>query len=130
MMNRKNAVALGLAGALALSAVTPSFAASVPTNTAAVKAAVPGVTTDVRWHGGGWRGGWGGWGWGPAVGIGLGLGLAGAYYGGYGYGCPYYDGYYCGGPYAYGYGYEPGYAYAPGPYYYGWRHRHHHWRHW
>jgi hypothetical protein len=124
MMNRKNAVALSLAGALALSAATPSFAASMPTNTAAVKAAVPGATTDVRWHGG--------WGWGPAVGVGIGLGFAGAYYGGYGYGCPYYyDGYYCGGPYAYGYGYEPGYAYAPGPYYYGgWRHRHHHWRHW
>jgi hypothetical protein len=127
MMNRKNAIALGVAGALALSAATPSFAASVPTNTAAVKAAVPGVTTEVRWHGG--------WGWGPAVGVGIGLGFAGAYYGGYGYGCPYYGYYgYCGGPYAYGYGY-PAYAYAPGPYYggyyggWGWRH-HRHWRHW
>jgi hypothetical protein len=128
MMNRKNAVALGVAGALALAATTPSFAASVPTNTAAVKAAVPGATTDVHWRG---RGGW----WGPGIGIGLGLGFAGAalaapyYYGGYG--CPYYyNGYYCGGPYAYGYSYGPAYAYAPGPYYYGWRHRHHHWRHW
>jgi len=87
MINRKHAIALGLAGALALSAATPSLAASVPANTAAVKAAAPGATTDVRW-----RGGWGGWGWGPAIGVGIGLGLAGAAYG-YGYGCPYY-GYY------------------------------------
>ena len=67
MINRKHAIALGLAGALALSAATPSLAASVPANTAAVKAAAPGATTDVRW-----RGGWGGWGWGPAIGVGIG----------------------------------------------------------
>ena len=39
MMNRKHAIALGLAGALALGAAGPSLAASVPANTAAVKAA-------------------------------------------------------------------------------------------
>jgi len=132
MMNRKHAIALGLAGTLALGAAGPSLAASVPANTAAVKAAAPDATTEVRWRGG--------WGWGPGIGIGLGLGFAGAalaspyYYGGYG--CPYYGyGYSCGGPYAYGYGpaygYGAAYAYAPGPYYYGgWRHRHHRWHHW
>jgi len=31
MMNRKNAIAVGVAGALALAAATPSFAAPVPT---------------------------------------------------------------------------------------------------
>src|SRR2546421_12593320 len=91
MMNRKNVVALGLAGALALAATTPSFAASVPTNSAAVKAAAPAATTDVRWRGG-WGGGWRGGGWGgPGIGLGIGLGLAGAafaapyYYGGLGW---------------------------------------------
>ena len=136
MSYTRTGIALGLAGAVALGAVTPSIAA-VPTAVAAVKSAPSGSTTEVRWRGGwGWRGGgWrGGW-WGPGVGLGIGLGLLGAaaiasspyYYGGYGcpygyyggYGCGYgYAGYYGGGYPAYGYGY-PAYGYYGRPYY-GW----------
>src|SRR6266487_2956640 len=132
MTSLKTMFSLALAGALTTAAaVSPSFAASIPSNTASLKAGVPATTTEVRWRRG--------WGWG-GFGIGLGLGLAGAaiaapYYGyGYGYGCgyPYYGYRYgCGYPgygYAYapsyGYAYAPsyGYAYAPSyAYYGGWR---------
>ena len=108
------AVAIGLAGALSLAAIAPSSA--MPVNASAVKQAVPGGVTDVRWRGGG-----------VAAGVGLGLLggalIAGAY-----------------GPRYYGYYGYPGYAYYPGPYYgpywgprryYGWRYRHYrHWRRW
>jgi hypothetical protein len=125
MAYRKAGIALGLAGAVALGAVTPSMAA-MPTAVAAVKIAPSSNTTEVRWRG---HGGW----WGPGIGLGIGLGLLGAaaiasspyYYGGYG--CPYgyYGGYGCG----YGYvGYAPAYGYRYPPYryrypaygYYGW----------
>lgn len=123
---QKTAVALGLAGALALGATSPTLAAPLPTGTSAVKAAAPDTTTDVRW-----RGGPGPW----IVGGLLGAAAVGAYaYGpyGYGYGYPYYRPYAYAAPYPYyrrphyrhryvryGYGYGPGYAYGPG-YGYGW----------
>jgi hypothetical protein len=150
MLYRKTGIALGLAGAVALSTVTPSMA-SVPTAVAAIKDAPSSNTIDVRW-GWGHRGGW----WGPGIGVGIGLGLLGAaaiasspyYYGGYGcpygyyggyYGCGYrYAGYYGGYGYPYSYGYSAGYGYPYGygyggyyarPYYGGWGWRRH-WRHW
>lgn len=49
------ALAMGLAGALMITAAAPTWAAAVPSNTAAVKAAVSGDVIDVRWRGG--RGG-------------------------------------------------------------------------
>src|SRR5271157_2135980 len=101
MIKRKYLMAFGLAGALAIGALSESRAAPVLTNTAAVKAALPGGITEVQWRGrgwrGGWRGGWGGWGWrgggwwpgavlgGVAVGAAV---AASPYY--YGYGYPYY----------------------------------------
>jgi hypothetical protein len=112
MVTRKAAVALGLAGAVALSSTTASFAGSVPTSTAAVKAAVEDGVTQVRWRG---RGA------GPAVAAGI-VGLAAgamigaaanSYY--YGPGYVYDPGY----TYAPGYAYGPGYGYAPAPYAYG-----------
>jgi hypothetical protein len=96
----KNVLALGVAGVLTMSAVSPSMALPLASEGAAVKQSAPGsATTEVRWRRG--------WGWGMGLGA-FGLGLAAAtypYYGpGYGYG-PYY-----GRPYGY-YGY-----YGPGPY--------------
>jgi hypothetical protein len=52
----KRAMAVGLAGAMVLSAVSPSFAAPVMTSTAVLKAVQPGAITEVRWRGRGWRG--------------------------------------------------------------------------
>jgi hypothetical protein len=118
MFSRKTGIALGLAGALALSASAPSMA-SMPTAVAAIKTAPSNDTLDVRW------------GWWPGIGVGIGLGLLGAaiaapYY--YGYGYPHYYGY----PYGYaGYGYPYSYGYPYGGYYprpyWGWRH--YGWRH-
>jgi len=129
MMTRtaKTIIAVGLVVATAI----PTWAAPVPSNTAAVKTAAPIQTTEVRYFG--YRG------FGPGVAIGgLAFGLAGAalaapYY--YGYGYPGYYGYgypgYAYGPNYYGYGYPgytygpnyygygPGYGYAPGPYAWG-----------
>jgi hypothetical protein len=48
----KHALALGLAGAVALGGAS-AMAAPVLSNTAAVKAAAPSDVTDVRWRGGG-----------------------------------------------------------------------------
>lgn len=120
----KKTIVLGLVGALTMAAASPTWAAPVPSSTAAVKAAAAVPTTEVRyWHRG----------FGPgAVFGGLALGLAGTalaapyYYSepygyGYGYGPRYY------GPGYYGYG--PSYAYGPGPYAYGPR-WHRHYRHW
>ena len=99
-MNAKQAIAMSLAGALAIGAATPSWAAPVTTNTAAVKAAAPDNTVDVRWRGRGF---------GPGIAFGLATGaLVGAavasrpyygpgYYGG-DYGGPAYYGGYYGGP--------------------------------
>jgi hypothetical protein len=118
------ALALGLAGAFALSVPNTSFAAPAAPG-AGVKAAaetLPGGTTEVRWrgrHAGG------------AIVAGLAAGIIGAaaanawgpryYYEPY----PYYGygPYYYGTPYAY---YGPRYYYHR-PY---WRHRHWHHRHW
>ena len=115
--------ALALAGALMIGTAGLANAAPVTMSTAAVKAAVLGNVTDVRWYGRGWRGGWGGPG--PFFG-GLAAGVIGA-----AVTAPYWGGYY---PYGY-YPYPSGsYAYAaypyPSPYWrgYGWRNRY--WRHW
>ncbi len=112
----KRTIAAGVAAALAIAAATPSWAAPVPSNTAALKSAMPSQATDVRYfrHRG----------FGPGLVFGgLALGLAGA-----ALASPYY---YDAPAYAYGPGYDyaPGYAYAPyggwGP---GWRHHYrHHW---
>jgi hypothetical protein len=124
MSSRKTGIALGLAGVVALSAVTPSMA-SMPTAVAAIKTAPSTDAIDVRW------------GWWPGIGVGIGLGLLGAaiaspyYYGyPYAYGYPYgYAGYY--GGYGYPYGSYGGYGYPYGGYYarpywhHGWRHYHH-----
>jgi len=109
MFSRKTGIALGLAGALALSASAPSMA-SMPTAVAAIKTAPSNDTIDVRW------------GWWPGIGVGIGLGLLGAaiaapYY--YGYGYPHYYGYPYGYAGYYGYGYPYG-GYYPRPYW-GWR---------
>lgn len=120
MMTRtaKNTVALGLVGALAMAGASPTWAAPVPSNTAAVKAAVSTPTTEVRFRHRGF---------GPGVAFGgLALGLAGAalaapYY----YAPPPSYGYAYGPDYYYG---DPGYAYAPAPYAWGPHYRHY--RHW
>jgi hypothetical protein len=101
---------------MAVSAVTPTFAAPVLSNTAAVKSAVSSDVIDVRWRGRGV-------GLGIAAGVAAGAIIAGAasrsYYDPY-----YYDGYYAAAPgYYYGapdYSYEPAYSgyYAPRRYYY------------
>jgi hypothetical protein len=74
-------IALGVAGALA-GASSPSLAAPVLTNTAAVKSALGEQTTQVRW-------GWGrSWGWGVgafAGGLALGAALTTPSYAYYGY---------------------------------------------
>ena len=112
-MKVNSVLGIGLAAALSLGAASPSSAAPV-SDGAAIKQAVPGNVTDVRWRGGWFPGA-------VALGVLGGAAIAGAY--------PYY-------------GY-PRYAYYPGPYYYGgpywgprpywgWRHRYYyrHWRRW
>jgi hypothetical protein len=97
----------------------PAAAAPVASNTAALKAAAPDATVDVRYRR---YGGWGHrrWGAGPFVaGAALGLigaGIAASTWPGYYYDEPYYyapRAYYAH-PYAYSYGYAP---YGWGPYY-------------
>ena len=113
----KRTLTLGVAGALAITAATASFAAPVPTSTVAVKDAVASQTIDVRWHR--HRGFWPG-----AIIGGLALGIAGAalaapyYYDRPGYVYDYPGYYYGSGP---GYYDRPAYGYPPGPFYY--RHR-------
>jgi len=110
----KRAVAIAIAGAVVLSAVTPSWAIPVLSSTTAVKEAAPSAVSDVR-HYRGYRGHYyRNNGAGVALGI---LGVAGAVAGaaayGHGYnGDPgyYRQGYYGGGPY---------YGYARGPANYG-----------
>ena len=93
-ITKKTAVALGLAGVLALGGANAVQAASIPSQTVAVKNAAPNHIADVRWRGG--------WGWGPGIGFGIAAGaLAGAAFAS--------SGYWYGGPYAYGY---PAYSYA------------------
>jgi hypothetical protein len=90
------AIGSGTAAFLAVSAITPTYAAPVLSNTAAVKLLATDHAVDVRWVGGRRGGGWGG---AVAAGIigGLVLGaIASA---------------------TYSYGYGPGYGYAPSPYY-------------
>jgi hypothetical protein len=124
---------------------SPGQAAPLPTNVAAMKAALDTPAVQVRygrWYGGGWgHRGWGGGyrGWGHRGGWGyrggLGLGAAGAIVGGaiassayYGGAYPYYDG-----GYGYGGGYGGGYAsdYCPpqgyGGYYSGYRRHYYGW---
>jgi len=101
---RKRAITIGVAAAIAVSAVMPSIAAPVSSNTAALKAAAASDVVNVRW----WRGG--------AVAAGVATGLAVGALAGAAAGYPYYGGYpyYYGGP-AYA---APAYGYGPG-YYYG-----------
>jgi len=117
----KTTLAIGLAGALAAAAATPSFAAPVALSTAQLSTEAPSATIDVRYRHHYYR-------YGPGAAIaGLALGIIGAAAA---------HAYYDDGPYYYApsygyydYGYAPyGYAYAPAPYW-GWHH-HHHWHHW
>lgn len=91
----KRAIVASLAGLLAISVVAPASAAPVTTQTAAVRAAAPDHTMDVRWRGRG-------------IGPGLAFGLAaGALVGAAVAAQPYYGpGYYYAEP-----GYAPGYVY-------------------
>jgi len=109
MTIKNRAIALGLAGALAVGLSATAFAGPLSIDTG-VKTAPVAQTTDVAWRG--HRGGWG-WG-GPAVGIGAGL-AAGALIGSAVAGAPY-GGYYYDEP---GYVYGAPYAYDAGPTYYG-----------
>lgn len=100
---RHQTIALGLASVLALG--TAASAGPIPTGTAAVKQAVSGKTTDIRWRGHGF---------GPGIAFGL---MAGALAGAAVASHPYGPDYYYGGPvYAEPYAYDAP-VYAPG--YYG-----------
>lgn len=114
MSIRNHAIALGLAGALALGATVSASAGPFPIGTAAVKEAASGKLTDIRWRGRGI---------GPGLAFGLAAGaLAGAAVAGRSYydGPDYYYGGYGGPVYAEPYAYDPGPAYvAPGYYGYG-----------
>jgi hypothetical protein len=98
----KNVLALGVAGAITLSAVSPTMALPLASSGSAVKQSAPGsATTEVRWRRG--------WGWGIGAGA-FALGAAAAYP--YYYGRPYYGYGYNDGPYygaRYGY-YDPYYG--------------------
>lgn len=120
---KTSAIVLGMASALALTAI-PTTAGPLMPNQAAVKAAAPDQGTDVQWRGrrGHQRG------WGPGIGIGAGI-AAGALIGSAVAAQPYYGGGYYyeepgyGAPvYAQPYGYEPapsyGYGYPPPTYSY------------
>jgi hypothetical protein len=93
----RNVLALGVAGAITLSAVSPTMALPLGSNGTAVKQSAPeSATTEVRWRRG--------WGWGVGLGaFALGAAAAGAYP--YYYGRPYgyydYDGPYYGARYGY-----------------------------
>jgi len=103
----KNALALGVAGAITLGAASPTMALPLGSSGETVKQAAPAAAiTDAHWHGHGR-----GWGWG-AAGIGLGaFALGGAVASGY-----------------------PGYYYGPAPAYYGYydpyNYGGHCWRRW
>lgn len=87
----------GLAAATLAATVTTSSALPITSGNQSVSESAPAATTNVRWHGRHWRGGWG-WGVGAAA-VGLGIAAASApyYYGGYyGPGYGYYDPYYGG----------------------------------
>jgi hypothetical protein len=106
----KCSIAVALAGAMTIAVASPSWAAPVLSNTAAVATAAPNAATDVRYYRDGYRRGYRNTG--AAIVGGLALGAAGAVAA---------DGYYRNraydGPYGYGgsdgYGYAPGYRYAP-----------------
>lgn len=122
----KFVTACALGAAVLTGTVTSGQAAPVPV-TGVATVAGQSATANVRYYGGGYRGGFGyrggygygrrGFGAGPFV-AGAALGVLGAaafggYGYGYGYGYPYY-----GGSYAYGYGYPVAYGYGY-PYGYG-----------
>jgi transposase len=112
----KRAVVIAIAGAVALGAATPAWAAPVLSSTTAVKAGAPSATSDVRYYRGRhYRNN------GAAIGLGI-LGVAGAVagaaaYGAYGHPGYYRQDYYGGGPYYGGGG--PYYGYRGGPSNYG-----------
>jgi len=102
-------------------------AGPMPTNVAAMKSMVENGTTEVRYRGGGYRGGrlayrgrlgYRGLGYGVAGAVVAGAVARRAYYGG-GYGGYYDGGYPSDGYAAVPYGYGGGYGYAPVPYGYG-----------
>ena len=112
-------IALAAAAALALAATSPAAAAPVASNTAALKAAAPDATIEVRHRGyrhGYYRRNWAG----PAVGLALGI-IGSAAYAATAPRYYYYDDYdyprasYAE-PYSYSYGYGPYYGWDP---YYG-----------
>jgi hypothetical protein len=92
----KYGLVAGVAGALALAAMTPSVAAPVYNDATAIKFAATSDVVDVRWRG---RGGW------IAGGLALGALAARPYY---------YDSYYYGPAYGPAYG-PPAAVYAPPP---------------
>jgi hypothetical protein len=105
-------IAIAIAGAMTIGVASPTWAAPVLSNTAAVATAAPNTATDVRYYRDGYRRGYRNHG-GAIVG-GLALGVIGAvaadgYYRDRAYGAPY--GYGGGSDgYGYGYGYAPGYG--------------------
>jgi hypothetical protein len=104
-MMTKCSIAIAIAGAMTIGVASPSWAAPVLSNTAAVATAAPNAATDVRYYRNGYRRGYRNHG-GAIVG-GLALGVIGAVAA---------DGYYrdraYDGPYGYG-GSSNGYGYAP-----------------
>jgi hypothetical protein len=93
-LTMRNALALGVAGAITLGAVSPTMALPLGSNGETVKQSAPDSTiTDVRWRRG--------WGWGIGLGaFALGAAVASGYP--YYYGpryYSYYDPYYSDGPY-------------------------------
>ena len=113
-----NSIAIAIAGAMTIGIASPTWAASVPSNTGAVATAAPNAVTDVRYYRNGYRHGHRNYG--GVIAGGLALGVIGAvagqgYYGDRAYDGPYgYGGRSDGYRYAPGYGSAPRYGYAPG----------------
>ena len=83
--------ALALAAALPFAGGSDARAAALPSSVGSLDHAVTSNTTDVRWRGRYWRGGW--WGY-PAAGLGFGIGYGWGWgWPGY-YARPYYEPYY------------------------------------
>jgi len=116
-MTMKRSAALAIAGAMAITLASPSWAAPVLSNAAGAKARAPNAVTNARHYRNGYRDGGRAYrNDGGAIIGGLALGVIGAvaaqgYYRDRGYDGPYAYG---GDPYRSGYGYGPGYGYAPG----------------
>jgi hypothetical protein len=105
-------IAIAIAGAMTIGIASPTWAASVPANTAAVATAAPNAATDVRYYRDGYRRGYRNHG--GVIAGGLALGVLGAVAGQGYYRDRAYDGPYGYGGRSDGYGYAPRYGYAPG----------------